>query len=82
MSDPCPKRSGLPVRWFLQYAWTGLTDTALYLQILHHLGQTRHPVFQHAHVAMEEDVDFGHVEGVKVVEQVPVHHVGKELEAV
>ena len=31
---------------------------------------------------MEEDVDFGHVEGVKVVEQVPVHHVGKELEAV
>ena len=31
---------------------------------------------------MEEDVDFGHVEGVKVVEQVPIHHVCEELEAV
>ena len=55
--------------------------TALYLQVCHHLGQSWHSLFQHAHVAVEKDVDLTHIERVKVEHDVLVHHICEEFEA-
>mgnify|MGYP000864338935 CR=1 FL=1 len=52
-------------------------DAALDLQVDHELSQSGHTLLEQAHVAVEKDVDFGHLEGVEVVEEVAIHHIGE-----